>query len=181
MRILREKTAAVVIDVQSKLFPFISENEKIEKNILRLINGLKVLDIPILVTEQYTKGLGSTIDSIKSIFTDDFNPIEKMQFSCMDNVDFQANFLGLSKDTLIIFGIESHVCVLQTALDLIEAGYSVFLVNDCVASRSNSDKKYAQRRIAESGAIGTTYESVLFELLGGARQEGFKDISALVK
>lgn len=181
MRILKEKTAAVVIDVQSKLFPFISENEKIEKNIIRLINGLKVLDIPILVTEQYTKGLGSTIDSIKSIFADDFNPIEKMQFSCMDNVDFQANFLGLSKDTLIIFGIESHVCVLQTVIDTIAMGLIPVLVEDCVSSRNLNDKHYAIERARSEGAIITTYEAILFELTKVSGTEEFKKISKIVK
>ncbi len=94
---------------------------------------------------------------------------------------FVEKLKASGRKTVILAGIEAHVCVQQTALDLLAEGYTVFLVNDCVASRKNSDRKFAQRRIAESGAVGTTYESVLFEILKGSKQEGFKDISNLVK
>ena len=87
----------------------------------------------------------------------------------------------LGRKTVIIAGIEAHVCVQQTVIDLLEKGYTIFVANDCIASRSNTDKKYAQRRMGDAGAVGTTFESILFELLGGAKEPGFKQISAIVK
>src|SRR5665648_933389 len=100
-------------------------------------------------------------------------------------IDFQERLMPAMKNsgkrTVLLTGIEAHVCVQQTALDLLEEGYQVFLVNDAVSSRDNTDKKYAQRRICEAGAVGTTYEAVLFELLGGAKEDGFKQISGIVK
>ena len=181
MRIYRENCAAVLIDVQSKLFPHISDNEKLESNISKLIRGLQVLDIPILITQQYTRGIGETIESLKTLFGEEFNHIEKAEFSCMENVDFQAEFMGLSKDHLIIFGIESHVCVLQTVLDTIEMGYMPVLVEDCVSSRNPNDKRMAVERARNEGAIVTTYESLLFELTRISGTEEFKAISKIVK
>ncbi len=181
MRIYRENCAAVLIDVQSKLFPHISDNEKLESNISKLIRGLQVLDIPILITQQYTRGIGDTIESLKTLFGEKFNHIEKAEFSCMENVDFQAEFMGLSKDHLIIFGIESHVCVLQTVLDTIEMGYMPVLVEDCVSSRNPNDKRMAVERARNEGAIVTTYESLLFELTRISGTEEFKAISKIVK
>ncbi|MDT3739043.1 MAG: isochorismatase family protein [Candidatus Kapabacteria bacterium] len=181
MRIYRENCAAVLIDVQSKLFPHISDNEKLESNISILIRGLQVLDLPILITQQYTRGIGDTIESLKSLFGEEFNHIEKAEFSCMENVDFQAEFMGLSKDHLIIFGIESHVCVLQTVLDTIEMGYMPVLVEDCVSSRNPNDKRMAVERARNEGAIVTTYESLLFELTRISGTEEFKAISKIVK
>jgi nicotinamidase-related amidase len=181
MRILKEKTAAVMIDVQSKLFPHISESVQLENNISKLVKGLLVLQVPVIVTEQYTKGLGETIGTLKSLFGDNFNSIEKSEFSCMDNVDFQAAYMGLSKDYLIIFGIESHVCVLQTVLDTIEMGYIPVLVQDCISSRNLNDKYYAVERARSEGAIVTTCESLLFELTRVSGTDEFKQISKIVK
>lgn len=181
MRIYRENCAAVLIDVQSKLFPHISDNEKLESNISKLIRGLQILDIPILITQQYSRGIGETIDSLKSLFGEEFNHIEKAEFSCMENVDFQAEFMGLSKDHLIIFGIESHVCVLQTVLDTVGMGYVPVLVEDCVSSRNPNDKRMAVERARNEGAIVTTCESLLFELTRISGTEEFKAISKIVK
>lgn len=180
MRILADKTAAVMIDVQSKLFPYTSDNQNLEKNIIKLVRGLQILDIPILITQQYSKGIGDTIESLKELF-EDFSYIEKAEFSCIDNVDFQAAFMGLAKSNLIVFGIESHVCVLQTVIDAIAAGYTPILVEDCVSSRNLNDKRIAVKRANEEGAIITTVESLLFELTRVSGTDKFKQISKLVK
>jgi nicotinamidase-related amidase len=111
----------------------------------------------------------------------EFQPVEKASFSAMGEPVFVEALEKLGRKTVIIAGIEAHVCVQQTVIDLLEKGYTVFVANDCIASRSNTDKKYAQRRMGEAGAVGTTFESILFELLGGAKEPGFKQISALVK
>ena len=180
LRIKREDAILVLIDFQERIMPAMKSHDDLEEAAVKLVKGCRILGVPMLATQQYTKGLGATIPSIHDALGE-YEPIEKTAFSAMGEPVFSEKLKETGRKTVILAGIEAHVCVLQTALDLIEAEYTVFLVNDCVSSRSNNDKKFAQRRIAESGAVGTTYESVLFELLKGAKQEGFKDISALVK
>jgi nicotinamidase-related amidase len=180
MRILREQTAGLVIDIQEKLFPFISENETLANNSGILIRGLQALNIPILVTEQYTKGLGLTIQPLREVIS--MIPVmEKSAFSCCDDVPFMDKLSSLNKKFIVITGIESHVCVLQTTIDLLERNYIPVVVEDCVSSRKLNDKQMAISRMRKMGAIITTYESVLFELLRYSGTEEFKAISRLVK
>ena len=180
MRILKERCAAIVIDAQERLFPFISENEKLTKNLTILIQGLKVLNIPIFVTEQYVKGLGPTIEPVASLLST--HPrIEKMSFSCCDEPRILEGIAISGKENIIVAGIESHVCVLQTVLDLKRNGYQPVVVEDCVSSRNLNDKKIAIERMRQVGAIITTYESLLFELLRYSGSEQFRAISKLVK
>ena len=181
MRILAEDTLLVVIDVQERLFPHINFNEIIENNINILINGFKELELPIIITEQYVKGLGSTIPSIKDSLGDFYNPIEKMEFSCMDCAPFLSELRMTNKNNVVLCGIESHVCVLQTGLDLKEKGFNVIIVEDCVSSRKLNDKENALRRYEKEGFTITSFESILFELLRVSGTDVFKKISKLVK
>lgn len=181
MRIRRKHTVAVVIDVQEKIFPVISENSILENKLCRFINGLKILGVEILVTEQYTKGLGSTIESVKNSLGNYYNPVEKMSFSCCGVNTFDNKLKESGKNTVIITGIEAHVCILQTVLDLLDKGYIVVVVEDCTSSRNLNDKKIAVERMRDEGAIITTYESILFEMLEHSGTEEFKAISRIVK
>jgi hypothetical protein len=180
MRILKERTAALIIDFQGKLFPFIHENEMLLKNVPILIQGLKVLGIPLFVTEQYVKGLGSTVEPI-AIHLENIKRIEKAAFSCCDEPRLMEGIAVSARENIIIAGIESHVCVLQTVVDLIRNGYHPVVVEDCISSRKENDKKMALERMKKEGAIITTYESILFELLRYSGTEQFKAISKLVK
>ena len=175
----------LVIDFQEKLVPVIKDIDNILETTSKLIRGCHVLEIPVIYSQQYTKGLGETVPKIMSALTEgkgyQASLVEKTTFSCYGTEEF-ANLLRNSKrKTVIVCGIETHICVQQTVLDLLEAGYSVYLINDAVGSRNNSDKKYAQRRMAENGAIGTTCEAVLFEILKDAKHPGFKEISNIIK
>lgn len=181
MRILTEDTAFLSLDNQSRLFPSIFESEKLEINIIKLISGIKVLEIPILVTEQYSKAIGATIESIINLLDEDYKPIEKMAFSCMDEPNFVTTLKALNRKNVIICGIESHVCVLQTTIDMLSAGYQPIIIEDCVSSRNPNDKKHAIRRMARSGAIISTYESILFELQRFSGTDRFKAISKIIK
>lgn len=181
LKINREDAVLVAIDFQERLMPAMKNNKELEEKMVKLTKGCRVMGLPILTTQQYTKGLGETVAEIKEAMGDQFCPIEKTSFSAMGEPEFVKALEATGKKTVILTGIEAHVCVQQTGLDLLESGYRVFLVTDAVASRDNNDKKYAQRRISDAGATGTTYEAVLFELVGGAREEGFKQISAIVK
>jgi hypothetical protein len=180
MRILRDQTAGLVIDIQERLFPFIYENEALALHSGILIKGLQVLGIPIVVTEQYTRGLGPTIQPLQQLFTG-FQPLEKLAFSCCDDKGFMQHLDALNKKFIIITGIESHVCVLQTCIDLLEKNYIPVIAEDCVSSRRLNDKSMAIARMRKMGALITTYESVLFELLRYSGTDEFKAISKLVK
>lgn len=180
MRILKEKAIAVVIDIQERLFPAIHENEKLSRNVPLLIEGLKVLDVPLIVTEQYVKGLGPTIPEVAASIQG-IERIEKSSFSCCDEPRFMMDVASSGRDQVIIAGIESHVCVLQTVIDLQHAGYHAVVVEDCISSRKLSDKMMALERMRREGAVITTYEAILFELLRHSGGETFKAISRLVK
>ncbi|TVR75085.1 MAG: hydrolase [Marinilabiliales bacterium] len=180
MRILQEDTAGVVIDIQERLLPHIHDHNNLLENCLRLIGGLQILSVPMIVTQQYTRGLGPTDRSVAGKFAG-FSHIEKTAFSCCDEPAFIDEVARTGKKNIIICGIESHVCVLQTCLDLIACSYNPVVVEDCVSSRNPGDKVTAIGRMRQEGARITTYESILFELTRYSGTETFKKISQLVK
>jgi len=180
MRILRENSVGLVIDIQERLVPAMEENEVLVENCSKLIQGLQILGLPLLVTQQYTKGLGETIDEIKSLIPD-FQYIEKKDFSCLGEPVFAEKLALSGARNVIICGIESHVCVLQTAIDLKEAGYNPVVVFDCVSSRSFDNVDLAAERFRYEGIMMTSMESILFELTRSAGASEFKEISKLVK
>lgn len=180
MRITKEDSFGLIIDIQEKLIPHIDKNEELAKNTAILINGLKILDLPILMTEQYRKGLGATIPQIIELLGNSLS-FEKSAFSCCDDESISGAISGLNKKYAIIAGIEAHICVLQTVIDLQESGIQTVVVYDCISSRKESDKLIAIERMQSEGAIITSYESVLFELARISGTDAFKKISKLVK
>jgi nicotinamidase-related amidase len=180
IRIHQEDAVLVLIDFQERLMPAMENNEELAASVIKLIKGSNIMGIPKLVTQQYTKGLGPTIPGIHEALGQ-YDPIEKTSFSAMGEPAFAKALEKAGKKTAIVAGVETHVCVQQTALELLERGYNVFLPADCVSSRRHIDKKYALKRMAQAGAFLTTCEAVLFELCGESHRPGFKEISALVK
>ncbi|MDP1621734.1 MAG: hydrolase [Bacteroidales bacterium] len=180
MRILKDKAIAVIIDVQERIFPVMYDHEKLLKNIPLLIEGLKIIGIPLIVTEQYVKGLGPTIPEIAEKIGD-MERIEKASFSCCGEPGFMMDIASSGRDYVIIAGIESHVCVLQTVIDLQQSGYHPVVVEDCISSRKPNDKLMAIERMRKEGVIITTYEAILFELLRHSGGDTFRAISKLVK
>lgn len=180
MRIKAEDCLFVQVDVQERLFPHIADNEELEKNLVTLVSGLKLHNIPMIVNEQYKKGIGETIASLREL-TDEYPHFEKTSFSCCGQDEGMACIKSSGKKYVILAGIETHVCVLQTAMDLLEAGLQPVLVTDCVNSRKAKDKETAIMRMVQAGVIPTTYESLLFELTVNAKSPVFKEISKLVK
>lgn len=180
MRIKKEETLALIIDIQEKLFPHIFDFSVFQNRVNRLITGLKILNIPILLTEQYSKGLGKTILPVKSLIPE-INPYEKISFSCCEDSLVESKILQSGKKFVIAAGIEAHICVLQTVIDLIENGLIPVVVSDCVSSRKENDKLIALERMKNEGAIMTTYESLLMELCRRAGDDQFKAISATIK
>ncbi|MDD4200538.1 MAG: isochorismatase family protein [Eubacteriales bacterium] len=178
--ISREDTLAVFIDFQEKLMPAMYHKEELENKVCRLASGLAVLEVPHIVTQQYTKGIGETVPAVKAAIGE-FEVIEKTCFGCMGNVDFVNKIEIASKPNLIVCGIEAHICVQQTVEQLLDEGYKVYVPVDCISSRSANDCIWACERMEKSGAVMTTYESVLYELLKDSKAEGFREISRIVK
>ena len=160
--------------------PAMTGKEVLEDKTIRLANGLQVLGIPHIVTQQYTKGLGETIPSVAEAIGE-FEPIEKVCFGCMSHVDFVNQLELAGKPNVIVCGIEAHICVQQTVLQLLDEGYNVYVPVDCISSRSQNDFLWATERMEKAGAVMTTYEAVLYELLRDAKAEGFREISKIVK
>lgn len=180
MRIRKELSAGLVIDVQEKLFPHMDQSEELLRRTKILLEGLKVLQVPLVLTEQYPKGLGPTLKPL-SMLMDQEVVLEKISFSCCGEEAFSDKLKSLGRPTIILCGIEAHVCVLQTVVDLLEEGYTVVVVEDCISSRNPEDKRIAVERMRSEGAIISTCESVLFELARVAGTDEFKAISRLVK
>ena len=176
----RYKCVLLVIDVQEKFVPVIEEFKSIEKNIIKLIKGFQLLGVPIRYTEQYPKGLGRTVESIRKHLKD-LEPVEKMYFSTCCEGDIMRPLKREGIKQVVLAGIETHVCVLQSALDFLEQGFQVYVVRDASTSRRELDRDTAIMRMIQEGVTVTTTESVLFELVEVSGTEEFKKISALVK
>ena len=180
MRISKEACSGLVIDIQEKLFLHMDQKDELLRKCLILLKGLQVLKVPVMITEQYPKGLGPTLDQVNQA-VGLVNPIEKISFSCCHEPAFVESLEHFKRNTIIICGIEAHVCVLQTVIDLIDSGYKPVVVADCVSSRNGEDKRISLERMQVEGAVITTCESILFELARVAGTDEFKVISGLVK
>jgi nicotinamidase-related amidase len=172
--------ALIVIDIQEKLFRVIHRKEELSDNTVKLVKGLRLLDVPVILTEQNPKGLGPTIPEIADLLPG-IEPVVKFDFSCCREEVFRQKLEGLNRKQLLIAGIETHICVYQTALELAESGYDVRIVADCVSSRTPVNRDTALTRMGLEGILPCTTEMILFELLGTARHEKFKEISAVIK
>ena len=175
-----DDTMAIVVDIQERMLPAIHDHEELEKNCATLIKGLKALNIPMVITQQYTKGLGMTTPAIlEAAETQDYH--EKVAFSVLREEKTKAAVKEQQRKNVLVIGIEAHICVLQTCMDLKEQGYHPYLVVDCIGSRLQSNKKMAIKRAIQEGVKITSYESLLFELMERADIEVFRTISKLIK
>ena len=174
----RANSALIVIDVQEKLVPAISEGPKLVWNIERLVKAAKILDVQVRLTEQYPQGLGPTVEPLKELLGE---AAEKSMISCRECESMFEELRSAGITNLALAGIESHVCVMQTALDCITAGFNVFLVVDASGSRFESDHKIALRRMESSGCFLTTAEATMFEWCESSKSPEFKSISQLVR
>ena len=178
----RDKAVLVVIDVQEKLCVAMDETvlKQLVKNVGILLDSAAELNIPVLVTEQYVKGLGPTLAELKEK-TAATSCFEKMAFSCCGSAEFVAALKSTGRTQIIITGMETHVCVLQTVIELREAGLDVHVVKDAVMSRSKQNWQTAIHSMMLAGAIPTSTESALFQLLKVAGTDEFKKLSKLVR
>lgn len=176
----KEKTALLVIDIQERILPVIHEIETVVANTVKLVNGFRIMSVPIYYTEQYPKGLGGTETRVQEALGDS-KLYEKLSFSCFGAGDLFDELKQKGIEQVVVCGIESHVCVQQTVLDLLANGFQVDLAADAVSSRRKLDYETALNRMSTNGAEVTSTESILFELLNVCGTDEFKAISKLVK
>ncbi len=169
------------IDIQEKLIKAQLEPEKIIKNTSILAKTANILEVPVIISEQYPKGLGSTLPSIMDNLPTHREYFEKSTFSCAQNEKFKEILKKTNKKQIIICGMETHICVHQTVTDLIDSGYEVHIVKDAISSRKQAEYDLGIERMCLCGAIPTSTEMVLFELLKASTHEKFRDIQALIK
>ena len=175
-----KECSLVVIDVQGKLAQLIYDKDVLFKNIQILIKAAKILNIPVLWCQQCPKALGPTVPEISELLTD-IKPINKSVFSCCGDEQFNIRLNELSRKQVLLCGIETHVCIYQTAIDLLRKGFTVDVIANGVSSRTKENKKVALKRMSAEGAKISSVEMTLFELLKTAKHPNFKEIARLIK
>ena len=176
-----DKAALVVIDFQEAFRHVIADFSVAATRILTAIWGFQLLGSPVLITEQYPKGLGRTAEEIFLAMSDQIEVFDKTSFSSCGSASFISRLDDLEASQVVICGLETHICVNQTAHDLLELGFQVHLLTDCVRSRFEYDRLAGIDKMKMSGVVPSTVEMALFELLGDSRHEKFKEIQALIK
>lgn len=176
MLLEKDKSCLLLIDVQEKLTPHVRESEALISRCQWMIRLATELNVPLLVSEQYPRGLGATIEPLR-ILVSRAKHVEKVHFSCFREQDFQQCLQNMNKKQFVLIGIETHVCVLQSAMDLKKAGHEVFVVVDAVSSRSELDHKYGLKRMKQAGIQLITSEMVFFEWVEKAGTPQFKTLS----
>ncbi|UCG77440.1 MAG: hydrolase [Nitrospirota bacterium] len=175
-----DDSCLLIIDIQERLAVVMDEKGPVIKNTNHLTELAKIHGMPIVVTEQYPKGLGPTVNEIKDPLPG-YQPVEKISFDCCGEGSFNDLVMKLGRKKVIVAGMETHVCVLQTVLSLIKSGHEVHLVADAVCSRSPDNKKIAIELMRSAGAVITCTETVLFQVLKVAGTDEFRTISKMIK
>lgn len=175
-----DKAVLVVIDMQGKLAQSMYCKEQLFENVQKIIKGAQVLGLPLLLTEQNPKGLGPTISEIADLVPG-VRRIPKLSFSCCGDESFSKELSGLQRRQVLLSGIEAHVCLYQTTVDLVGSGYEVHVLADAVSSRTADNKAIGLQKMRDAGASITSVETALFELLRAAEGPAFKQIISIVK
>ncbi len=175
-----DNTVLLLIDVQGRLAKIMYESDKLFSALETMIRGMKILGVPIIWMEQVPESIGPTIEQI-ALLLPDSEPISKNTFSCCANQEFMDKFDSFGRSKVLLTGIETHICVYQTGIDLIKAGYDVQVVDDCVSSRTKRNKEIGIERIRQAGGAVTSNEMVFFELMKAAKGDNFRQIVKLIK
>ncbi len=176
----KDEAVLVIVDIQERLAAVMSERKKVVDNCLHLIELARLLGIPVLLNEQYPKGLGPTVSEIRDALQP-YEPLEKLTFSCCKGPAFPERLAAARRKKVILVGMETHVCVLQTCIGLLKEGYAVHAVGDAICSRTKDNFQTAIEFMRDAGAVITCTETVLFQLLEKAGTEEFKIISKRIK
>lgn len=175
-----DNTVMLLVDVQGQLAQLMNEKDRLFKNIEIMIQGMKLLNIPIIWMEQIPSKLGPTVDCLATAMEGQ-TPIEKFTFSCCKTLEFMEELRGMGRRQVLVTGIETHICVFQTGIDLMKQGFQVQVAADCVSSRTAENKEIGLQRLAQNGAQITSVEMAFFELMKEAKGEQFRQIVKLIK
>jgi len=178
--ITSDQAILVIVDVQGKLAQLMADKTSLFENLQRMIKGFNALDLPIILLEQVPDKLGPTISEIGTLLPD-LTPIEKSSFSCMGCDDFKAVLESSGRKHVVLVGIEAHICVYQSAAQLLDAGYEVSVISDAVSSRTVENRNIGIQQMNQLGAKISSVEMLLFELLQHAKAPAFRDIATIVK
>ena len=184
MLLARDKSQLLIVDVQKKLLDTMPGKDRVVAACVRLVRAARMLDVPITISEQYPQGLGPTVDPIREAFANNGFVVDKVEFSCLKSAPLRERLHELRRQgrpQVVVGGIEAHVCVLQTAMDLEAQGFEAFVAADAVGSRDKASAKRALARLLKSGADVVDSEMVLFEWLEKAGTQEFKELQALIK
>lgn len=184
MLLSRDKSQLLIIDVQEKLLPAMSDPERVVERCVRLVRAARALEIPVTVSEQYPRGIGSTVTPLREALGNAASVVEKIEFSCLKNDSLREHLHELrrkGRPQVVLGGIEAHVCVTQTAIDLEDQGFEAFVAADATSSRAKSSRRLALDRMRRSGVDVVDSEMVVFEWLGKAGTPEFKELLAIVK
>lgn len=173
-------TIILIIDIQEKLVNML-EKDTVSANAAKLVKAAKILDIPVLITEQYPKGLGTTLEPLRQEAPENTVFFEKTAFSALRSDGFKDILCGYNRKNILICGIEGHICVYQTAIDLLEEGYQVEVLRDITASRKDFELNTGIEKMKQAGAKISSLEITLFELLKSSKHPNFKEIQGLIK
>ena len=175
------KTVLVIVDLQEAFRSPINDFAQIVSRTATVVRGFQILNLPIIITEQYPKGLGRTAEEVLFSMPPDFEFVEKTAFSSCGSPAFMEKLRATGASQVVLCGLETHVCVNQTAHDLLNENYAVHLLTDCVSSRFTPDREVALKKMQASGVVPSSVEMALFELMTDARHEQFKEIQNLIK
>lgn len=176
-----DRAVLVIVDLQEKFAPAIDQFDRIAARSAIVAQAAKLLGVPIVMTEQSPEKLGGTVDEIRRVVGDDVKPIDKTAFSCCGADAFCAQLKQSQRRQVMLCGIESHVCMNQTAHDLLAMGYQVHLLTDCTSSRTAANRELGISKMLGSGALPSSSEMAVFELMRDAKHERFRDVQKLIK
>ncbi len=176
----KEKSALVIVDVQEKLLPYVVNKERVVDNIQMLIKFADIMSIPIILTEHYPKGLGKTVPEIAEVLKN-HTPFTKVIFSCCGAEGFISGLRELGVSRIMIAGIESHICVEQTTLDLMYSGFEVHVIADAISSRTTENKNIGIEKMRQFKAVISSTEMAMYEIMERADTKEFKEVLKLVK
>lgn len=174
------KSLLMVIDIQDKFRPILFNPDQVVLGTQKMITGCNQLNVPVIVTEQYPKGLGVTVVELKQVIKEDVPFFEKTSFGCCQDTVIEEQLALLNRKQIMICGIEAHVCVNQTVIDLLKKNYQVYLIEDAIGSRNENNYKIALKKMAQAGAVPSCIEMALFELMRSSKHPQFKEVQKII-
>ena len=176
----KEKTGLIIVDVQGKLIDAMNNGERVVDRLVKLLHLARVFELPVIITEQYSKMLGPTVPAVKELLLE-YDPVQKVEFNCCKVDEFSRKLESGEFTDVILTGVETHICVFQTCLTLLEKGYGVHVPHHAVGSRTEDNRRIGLSLMQRAGAVVTSTETIIFQMLGRAGTKEFKELLPVIK